>query len=86
MKNFLGGSVINYGGKLPPANTSIPNGSVFFKTTSDNSQPLGLYVYGILQDSNLSIPGDQPAEGWVEAKTGLIVNDTPTLPPGDHPV
>lgn len=71
MKNYFGGSVINYGSKLPTG-SDIPDGSIFLKTVKSDSQPAGLYIYGVLQDSDGATLGDQSKQGWIEVNTGKI--------------
>lgn len=71
IKNLTGGSVINYGSALPPASTAY-DGTMFFKTSGTDA---GLYMFGFVQDSNPTLPGDQSGQSWFQIKTaGLYVD------------
>jgi hypothetical protein len=62
VKNLNGGAQISYGAVLPPV-TSVPDGSLFYKTDS-TGVPAGLYMLGFIRDTT---SGYQITQHWVQA-------------------
>ena len=58
-KNLTGGAVVSYGETLPDPAKAF-DGSLFYKT----GQSQGLYLFGLNQDINQTLFGDQSAQAW----------------------
>lgn len=65
-KSLNGGALISYGASLPTASVT-PDGALFYKTSSIDGVPQGLYVYGFVRDNQAGVLGYQTAQVWVQA-------------------
>ncbi len=77
-KLLTGGALISYGSTLPNS-ISTPDGTLFYKVDSSGNKPQGLYIYGIIGDTDLGQLGSQVGQGWMQ----VSAVDTFVLKAGD---
>jgi len=70
-----GSTILSYGPLLPTG--QIPDGALFYKTTSAVDGPSGLYLYGFIQDINPNAFGSQVSKAWSQVSSpDLFVSKT----------